>query len=90
MEVAVTTERRRRRRTSPMRTLEMLEGRFGAFEALAYASLTITRHSTNGETHAPMDGQTANAILEFADDLRRARRSATQWARAEGLIPTSL
>jgi hypothetical protein len=35
------TNRRCSRRVSPARWLEMLESRFGAFEALAYASLAL-------------------------------------------------
>jgi hypothetical protein len=31
----------------------------------------------------PMDVKTADAILEFGDDLRRARRKVGRWAGAE-------
>ena len=76
---------KRRGRVSPMRTLESLEARFGAFTALAYASLAAG--TRDGEDIPPMNRVTAWAILEFGDDLRRASRNSVRWARAEGLIP---
>jgi hypothetical protein len=53
----------------------MLESRFGAFEALAYASLALARQHDPEGNQPPMDKQTAEAILEFGDDVRRAGRA---------------
>jgi hypothetical protein len=75
---------RRGRRVSPARWLEMLESRFGAFEALAYASLALARQDDPEGDQPPMDKQTAEAILEFGDDVRRAGRAAARWAATEG------
>lgn len=57
-------------RTSPARFLEMLSDRFGAFEAIAYSTIKLARHVPQDELS--MDVLVAEAILEFADDLRRA------------------
>lgn len=56
---------------SPIRLLEMLSDRFGAFEALAYASLHIAR-TDDHENQLPMSRMTADAVLGFGDDLRQA------------------
>lgn len=77
----------RRRHVSPVRLLEMLESRFGAFEALAYASLALARKVNAEDDPPPMDRATAEAILEFGDDVRRAGRAAAKWARAERVRP---
>ena len=66
-----------------MRLLQMLESRFGAFEALAYASLALARRADAEDDAPPMDKPTAEAILEFGDDVRRAGRAAARWAAAE-------
>jgi len=63
---------------SPSRLLEMLEFRFGAFEAIAYAALELARKDPDDKL--PMDVRTADAILEFGDDLRNASRAAAAWA----------
>jgi len=55
---------------SPMRLLEMLVDRFGAFEAIAYSSIKLARFAPPDEL--AMDLLVANAILEFGDDLREA------------------
>jgi len=55
---------------SPARLLEMLSDRFGAFEAVAYSTLTLARHVSQDQLS--MDLLVAQAILEFADDLRTA------------------
>jgi len=68
---------------SPMRLLEMLEFRFGAFEAIATTSLELSRKRP--ENGLPMDRGTAEAILEFRDDLKQAYRAALEWADAQGL-----
>jgi hypothetical protein len=62
---------------SPSRLLEMLEFRFGAFEAIAYAVLELARKDPDEKL--PMDVRTADAILEFGDDLRDASRAAADW-----------
>ena len=54
----------------PVRLLEMLEFRFGAFETIASASLELAQTGSDGTS--PMDERTADAVLEFADDLRQA------------------
>lgn len=53
--------------------LEMLEFRFGAFEAIAYASIELARNAP--ESQLPMSRLTAEAILEFGDDLRQASQA---------------
>jgi hypothetical protein len=68
---------------SPLRLLEMLEFRFGAFEAIATTSLELSRKRP--ENGLPMDRSTAEAILEFRDDLKQAYRAALEWADAKGL-----
>lgn len=78
------TSGRRGRRVSPARWLEMLESRFGAFEALASASLALARKAGPEDERPPMDRQTAEAILEFGDDVRRAGRAAERWAGSGG------
>lgn len=67
---------------SPARLLEMLEFRFGAFEAIASAALELARKDP--EDKLPMDVRTADAILEFGDDLREASRAAAaSWVESE-------
>jgi hypothetical protein len=56
---------------SPMRLLEMLTDRFGVFEALAHSTIKLNRCTSADEL--AMDPQVAEAVLEFADDLRTAR-----------------
>lgn len=70
---------------SPLRLLEMLEFRFGAFVAIATTSLELSRKSP--ENGLPMDRGTAEAILEFRDDLKQAYRAALEWGDAKGLGP---
>jgi hypothetical protein len=62
----------------PVRLLEMLELRFGAFETIAYAAMELARKKP--DANPPMDVKTADAILEFADDLRQAYGAAVEWA----------
>lgn len=68
---------------SPMRALEMLEARFGAFETVANLVIELNRKGSDG--CLPMDPVTAEAILEFADDLRQARHAASVWARSRSI-----
>lgn len=68
---------------SPMRLLEMLTDRFGLFEALAYSTIKLNRCATEDELS--MDPQVAEAVLEFADDLRTALAASNEWARVKGL-----
>lgn len=67
---------------SPGRLLEMLSDRFGAFEAIAMASVKLARHVPEDEL--PMDLLVAEAVLEFGDDLRQASATVAKWAGGEG------
>lgn len=62
---------------SPSRLLEMLSDRFGAFEVIAYSTIKLARHVPQEEL--AMDVLLADAVLEFADDLRAARVAAAEW-----------
>ena len=64
---------------SPMRLLEMLSDRFGAFEAVAHSTIKLARYAPADELS--MDLLLADAILEFGDDLREASDAANEWAR---------
>lgn len=66
---------------SPMRMLEMLSDRFGAFEAIAASSVKLARYVPPDEL--PMEPMVAEAVLEFGEDLREAAASAAAWARAQ-------
>jgi hypothetical protein len=70
---------------SPMRALEMLTARFGAFEAIACLAIELNRKEPDGSL--PMDAATAEAILEFGDDLRQARAAVRTWVSTRGLNP---
>jgi hypothetical protein len=59
---------------TPTRLLEMLSDRFGAFEAIAYSTIKLARHV--GEDELVMDLLVAEAVLEFAQDLRQASAAA--------------
>jgi hypothetical protein len=72
---------------SPMRLLEMLVDRFGIFEVAASTTITLARLDREGEADLPMQGQVAEAVLEFGDDLRAALAEATEWAQAHGVLP---
>jgi hypothetical protein len=67
---------------SPGRLLEMLTDRFGAFEAIAMASIKLARHVPEDELS--MDRLVAEAVLEFGDDLRAASEVAEKWRREQG------
>jgi hypothetical protein len=69
---------------SPMRLLEMLTDRFGVFEALAHSTIKLNRCTSADELS--MDPQVAEAVLEFADDLRTARAASGAWAETKGLV----
>ena len=62
------------------RLLEMLSDRFGAFEAIAKFSIKLARVAP--EEELAMEPLVAEALLEFAEDLRGASRVAS--ARADG------
>ena len=62
---------------SPGRLLEMLTDRFGAFEAIAMASIKLARHVSEDELS--MDRLVAEAVLEFGDDLRAASEATAVW-----------
>jgi hypothetical protein len=68
---------------SPMRLLEMLVDRFGAFEAIAYSSIKLARFAPPEEL--AMDPLVANAVLEFGDDLRDAARAVSKCPMLEVL-----
>jgi hypothetical protein len=55
----------------------MLTDRFGAFEAIAMASIKLARHVSEDELS--MDQLVAEAVLEFGDDLRVASEAAAVW-----------
>jgi hypothetical protein len=59
----------------------MLTDRFGAFEAIAMASIKLARHVSEDELS--MDRLVAQAVLEFGDDLRAASEAAERWMREE-------
>jgi hypothetical protein len=67
-------------RISPTRLLEMLSDRFGAFEAIANSSIKLARVAP--EEELAMDVLVADAILEFADDLRRGLQATAEWQDA--------
>ncbi len=67
---------------SPARLLEMLTDRFGAFEAIAMASIKLARHVPEDELS--MDLLVAEAVLEFGDDLRQASQAVAKWSGGEG------
>ena len=69
---------------SPMRLLEMLSDRFGAFEAVAESSIKLAHFAPADEIS--MDVRVAEAVLEFGDELRGASKAAMDWARAEGMV----
>jgi hypothetical protein len=64
------------RPTSPERLMEMLTDRFGAFEAIAMASIKLARHVSEDELS--MDLLVAEALLEFGDDLRAAQEALSR------------
>lgn len=70
------------RDVSPMRRLEMLADRFGAFEAVANSTIKLARYAPEDELS--MDLLVAEAVLEFGSDLREAAEVAMAWARARG------
>ena len=69
---------------SPGRLLEMLTDRFGAFEAIATASIKLARHVPEDELS--MDLLVAEAVLEFGEDLRSASEVAAEWMRDHGTV----
>jgi hypothetical protein len=69
-------------RIAPTRLLEMLEFRFGAFKALAYASCELA--SKDPEFDPPLDKITAWALLEFGDDLEQAYEASIEWLEEQG------
>ena len=72
---------------SPMRLLEVLSDRFGAFEAAAGSTIKLSRLAPEDEL--PMEPAFAEALLQFADDLREASAAAAEWARSKGLLGTA-
>jgi hypothetical protein len=59
----------------------MLTDRFGAFEAIAMASIKLARHVSEDELS--MDRLVAEAVLEFGDDLRAASQAVERWTCEE-------
>lgn len=76
-----------RQLTSPMRLLEQLSDRFGAFEAVARCNIRLSRLVSEDELS--MEPAVAEALLEFGHDLREASRAAAEWARANGVLGPS-
>ena len=66
---------------SPVRLLEMLSDRFGVFEAVAYSTIKLARFTSEDELS--MDLLVAEAVLEFAADLREAAAAAAEWIQSE-------
>jgi len=64
-------------KASPIRMLEVLADRFGAFEAVAFSTIKLAPHVSEGELS--MDLLVAEAILEFGEDLRAASSSTEHW-----------
>jgi hypothetical protein len=56
--------------------LEMLSGRFKAFEAIAYTTIKLVRHVYQDELS--IDLLVADAVLEFGDDVRSAFVAAVE------------
>lgn len=71
---------------SPVRLLEMLADRFGAFEAIAASSVRLAR--LDSDEQLPMEPLVAEAVLEFGEDLRAAAASAAEWARSKASVAT--
>jgi hypothetical protein len=65
-------------KASPVRMLEVLADRFGAFEAIAFSTIKLARHVS--ECDLSMDLLVAEAILEFGEDLRAASSATEGWA----------
>lgn len=61
----------------PARLLEMLEFRYGAFRVIAHAALEFVGQDV--DFAPPMDRDTAEAIIEFGDDLKQAYVAAVEW-----------
>ena len=73
---------------SPSRLLEMLEFRFGAFQAIAYAA---SEPADKEPDFCPaMDKRTALAILEFGHDLHQAYEAALEWLAQDSATATHL
>jgi hypothetical protein len=75
------------RNASPVRRLEMLADRFGAFEAIAYSTIKLARFVSADELS--MDPIVAEAILEFGTDLREAADQSSSPAIVFGDDDTS-
>lgn len=73
---------------SPMRLLEVLLDRFGAFEAVAGSTIKLARHAP--EEELAMEPSVAEALLQFGDDLREANAAAAEWARSRGLLASAI
>lgn len=77
-----------RQLASPMRLLEVLADRFGAFEAVAGSTIKLARHAP--EEELVMEPSVAEALLQFGDDLREASATAAEWARSRGLLGSAI
>lgn len=66
---------------SPVRLLEMLSDRFGAFEAIAASSVRLAR--LDSDEQLPMEPLVAEAVLEFGEDLREAAAWVAERARSK-------
>lgn len=71
---------------SPARLLEMLVDRFGIFEAAASASITLARLDPEGDVELPMEPAVAEAMMEFAVELRAASVSVRESQRRKHFL----
>ena len=69
---------------SPMRLLEILTASFGVFKALAHSTTKLSCCTSGDELS--MHPLVAEAVLEFADDLRTALAASGAWAESNGLV----
>jgi hypothetical protein len=63
------------------------DGPLRRLEALAHSTIKLNRCTSADEL--AMDPQVAEAVLEFADDLRTARAASGAWAETKGLVHPS-
>ena len=62
----------------------MLWDRFGALKAIANSSIKLARMTP--EEELPMESLVPEAILEFADGLRKAGKAVAEWKRLTDIL----